>query len=244
MLRPNGEIYGVPLVAGVFEFTVLMTNSAPRFPGTRRAFVPEVFDNTDDNVYIATDIGYEFTRRLPEIITVAADHIIVSRGAHHEFIDLWLNGVRLVRGFDFDHEEGSTVITLRAQTFGTWAVPGRNTLAAEFRIGGSLDNELRRAAQNFTLQLGAPSPPPVIEPVIIEPAVVPLAVVEPPPREFIGAPAVAAAVIEPIPRFGPVPQTGVRDITGHFIAMCLSFMGMVVSAVYIVQRRRRKRTEQ
>ena len=59
---------------------------------------------------------------------------------------------KLVRGTDYIAEEGSTKITVRSQTFQK-AGPGKHTIAAEFRVGGDENKELKRAAQNYELKL-------------------------------------------------------------------------------------------
>ena len=55
---------------------------------------------------------------------------------------------------DFDSEEGSTKITIRAQTFRN-AGGGTHTIAAEFRTNKSDTNTVKRAAQNYTVSRGS-----------------------------------------------------------------------------------------
>lgn len=93
---------------------------------------------------------------LPEI----TDSLFVSKGIYPNFVDLWLNGEKLVRGVDYDAASGSTRITISAQTLQNKALKtGVNTIAAEFRDGGAANfakdddpkNALKRTAQNFRL---------------------------------------------------------------------------------------------
>ena len=208
-LYPSGEIFGIPTTAGTFEFSVQGS--------TQATFSLEVLDNTDGNVEVFSDAGYELIQRLPSVITAFEDHVMISAGPHHEFVALWLNGVRLVPGVDFDHAPGSTVITVRAQTFENLAVSGRNTIAAEFRVDGHMGG-LRTAAQNFYLNV--------------------------PTGGFIGNPAAQvvtlAAPVASASDFGVVPQTGVRRIADIFTAIFASLAAIVFS-VYILRSRRKNR---
>ena len=58
--------------------------------------------------------------------------------------------MKLVEGRDYDSEEGSTKITIRAQTFQK-AGSGSHTIAAEFRHGGKndLNSPLKKTAQVY-----------------------------------------------------------------------------------------------
>ena len=80
--------------------------------------------------------------------------MFVSNGEFDEFVDLWLNGEKLIEGQDYTKEAGSTRITIQSQTFEDKAnSDGSNTIAAEFRVDGDSNNELRRTAQNFRLDI-------------------------------------------------------------------------------------------
>ena len=116
-LRPNGEIYGVPTETGEFEFTVRMENSISDFRDSTATFTLIVKENTDPNVDGSTDQGYEVTQRIPDIYLSSTEaHTFVSEGVYNEFVYLFLDGVQLEEGVDFDSESGSTRITIRSQT--------------------------------------------------------------------------------------------------------------------------------
>ena len=156
ILRPNGEIYGMPLHTGTFEFDVIMNNSHAAFPNVRKTFELNLLMNTNANVEAQTDAGYELVDRIQNINLLAGAptaQTMRSLGGFNEFMDVWLNGVRLVPGIDYDADDGSIAITLRAQTF-DGLQPGTHTIAAEFRVDGNENNELRRAAQNFEITRG------------------------------------------------------------------------------------------
>ncbi|OUQ78640.1 hypothetical protein B5E43_07715 [Flavonifractor sp. An100] len=108
-----------------------------------------VLNNTNENVEGATDPGYELDVRVPDRLTEFTDQVFESRGELGEFQDFWLDGEKLVEGVDYIAEEGSTKITIKAQTFQN-AGGGTHTIAAEFRVNGTVNGELKRAAQNYT----------------------------------------------------------------------------------------------
>jgi hypothetical protein len=158
-LRPNGEVYGVPRETGTFTFEVRAdfdpgagASGDLDFTPAEAEFTLEVLDNTDTNVDASTDPGYEVTQRIPTITTLG-DYVFESAGEFPRFVDLWIDGDKLAGGgVDYDANSGSTVITVRAQTFNRYGA-GTHTLAAEFREGEGGEGELKRAAQNYTLNL-------------------------------------------------------------------------------------------
>lgn|GEM_PF-3174426 len=154
-LLPNGEIYGVPREMGNFLIDVMLINSAPEFDNVTRQFTLEILENTDDFVLGQNDPGFEVQYFIPAVVTEIREHTFISYGANELFIDLWLNGVRLTEGVHYTDDSGSTVITVHAITFEDMAVPGRNTIAMEFREVGEDGSEgaLRRTAQNFYLDI-------------------------------------------------------------------------------------------
>ncbi|MBD5552384.1 MAG: BspA family leucine-rich repeat surface protein [Lachnospiraceae bacterium] len=157
----TGEIYGVPLEAGEFPITVKASYSNPDYEPSYANITVIVKDNTDSDVYNASDKGYELIVPVGEraedgsnvfLLKQKGDQLFVSAGEFREFIDLWLNGERLVDGVDYTKESGSTRITIRSQTFANKANQnGINTLAMEFRVGGDKSKELKRTAQNFRI---------------------------------------------------------------------------------------------
>lgn len=155
-IKRNGELYGVPTQTGTFEFTVRMDNSDERFSSSEATFTLNVLENTDENVDGSTDTGYDVSIRVPDFMTSYQDEVFESQGKLSDFIDFWMDGEKLTRGTDYIAEEGSTKITVRSQTFQK-AGPGKHTIAAEFRVGGDVDKELKRAAQNYELKLSGGS---------------------------------------------------------------------------------------
>lgn len=164
--KKTGEIYGVPTETGKFNFEVTVhfvdeNGSYLDFPYVSKEFELEVLDNTNENVYNATDEAYTIKTPIGTeanagqhdyyLTLDGADKVFASNGEFGEFIDLWLNGEKLTEGTDYTKTEGSTIITIKSQTLGTLEKDSSNTIAAEFRVGGNLDNELKRTAQNFTI---------------------------------------------------------------------------------------------
>ena len=87
------------------------------------------------------------------VLQTTDDQLFVSTGVLGEFQDLWLNGEKLVDGVDYTKVSGSTRITVRSQTFKNKLQEGTNTIAAEFRVNGDKNKELKRTAQNFRLEI-------------------------------------------------------------------------------------------
>lgn len=157
-LKSNGELYGVPMKSGEFPITLEAINSSSEFESSFAELVLVVKENTNVNVYTASDNGYIVEEAIGTevgtydyVLKEASDQLFVSSGEYSEFIALWLNGEQLVDGEDYTKESGSTRITIRSQTFEKKAKNGTNTIAAEFRVGGDENKELKRTAQNFRL---------------------------------------------------------------------------------------------
>lgn len=163
-LDPNtGEIYGVPQETGNFYLRIRADFSRTEFVSSTADFVLRVKDNSNQNVYMATDAGYALKDHVgveagagtyDYVLQDSGDQLFTSEGVLNEFMDLWLNGEKLVEGEDYTKENGSTKITIRSQTFANKAnKEGMNTLSAEFRVDGDLTKDLKRAAQNFRLDI-------------------------------------------------------------------------------------------
>lgn len=153
-LLPDGEIYGTPLEAGTFEIVVGATINGKRWDQGSNTidfpFTLTVLDNTDSNVSNATDAGYDVSIEVPEYMETYEDKVFESQGALDEFTDFWLDGQKLVRDQDYIAENGSTKITIKAQTFKKRGT-GKHTIAAEFHPNHSRKH-LKRAAQNYQIK--------------------------------------------------------------------------------------------
>ncbi len=159
-IYPNGELYGIPTESGTFTFTVRMENSYEKFKPSEQTLTLTVKENTNLNVYNESDAGYTIAEHIGTEVGAGSrdyllrnmnDQLYVSTGEFGDFIDLWLNGEKLVDGVDYIKESGSTRMTIKSQTFTSKTRKGLNTLAAEFRVGGKRENELKRTAQNFRI---------------------------------------------------------------------------------------------
>ena len=176
----TGEIYGVAQETGEFPITVTASfkSTSDLYPFTFNSctysFVLTVKENTNENVYNETDAGYAILDSIGVeteegshdfLLTNLDDQTFRSEGELSQFVDLWLNGEKLVRGVDYSAESGSTKVVIYDQTFENKATQdGYNTLAAEFRVldPTSLNdenngNDLRTTAQNFRIDLSANS---------------------------------------------------------------------------------------
>lgn len=160
IVKPNGEVYGVPREAGEFTFTVEMRNSQTRFKSSIKTYTLTVLENTDPNVDGATDTGYDLSQRVRNISASSQSALgglelpvesrtLVSQGIYGEFVDIYLDGVKLVEGTDYTSESGSTRITILTQTLARRST-GTHTLGVEFRTS---EDELKRAAQNYFVEV-------------------------------------------------------------------------------------------
>ena len=170
VVKPNGEIYGVPQETGEFPFTVqasMSVNSAVRgrlgWEATA-SYILTIAENTHTNVWNATDTNYDITiaipnqdgtKTIPEMNL--ADNswrnrtqVMLTQGEYDYFVDLWLDGRKLVEGVDYEKEPGSTRITVLTSVLGGLS-RGIHTIAAEFREGDREAGALKRAAQNYVL---------------------------------------------------------------------------------------------
>lgn len=153
-LYENGIIYGVPLEAGTFDFTV-----EAYFPGSdstdTKEFTLTILENTDANVEATNEEGYQLLDRVPDM-TGYSDQMFHSEGELDQFVQFYLDGEPLREGVDYLAEEGSTRITIRAQTFRN-AGTGTHTIAAEFRTDLDDPSTLKSTAQNYTISGGGSS---------------------------------------------------------------------------------------
>jgi surface protein len=150
MYPATGEIYGVPLEAGEFQITVKATFSRPEFLPSYAQLTLIVKDNTDGNVNVATDPGYDLVQQVQDIVLgtlSGGSQTMVSLGDYAEFRAVYLDGEKLIEGEDYYSEAGSTRVTVQTQTL-TGKGAGTHTLGIEFR---TQENKMKRAAQNYTV---------------------------------------------------------------------------------------------
>jgi len=166
----TGELYGVPQVSGDFHFTVGVFLDSSTNKHKDQEFTLTVLENTDENSATAKN-GYEVKAPIGEyrgdgryVMNGYIEQVFKLSGPFVEFEKLWLDGNQLASGMDYTASEGSTIITIPAETFrkyddGTGAT---HTIAAEFRTS---DGRMVRTAQNFVIELtsSAPAPSEVVE---------------------------------------------------------------------------------
>lgn len=163
ILKQNGELYGVPQAAGTFTFTVQISYNGA--VADTAEFTLIILDNTDINVWEATDSNYEVVEYVGDetnneghfLLEDYQDELFWTSGSYGFFIDFWLDGKKLTDGKDYFSEEGSTKITIYAQTLQN-AGTGTHTIAAEFREGDPETGTLKRAAQNYTIESSSVKP--------------------------------------------------------------------------------------
>lgn len=192
----TGEIYGVPQEVGTFPITVeaAFKSDTYTFESSKVDLVLTVLDNSNENVYNASDDGYSIKQALGTdagdynfVLTSLEDAVFVSYGEfsefNNEYCGVWLNGQKLEEGKDYDAESGSTRITIHGETFENTDYvnqDGENTIALEFRKDGNRNEELKRTSQNFTINTTKPTeteptvapttaPKPTVTPTTAEP---------------------------------------------------------------------------
>lgn len=172
--KDTGELYGVPTVPDgdnevIYKFTIEAKYSVEGevgyFDSAYKEFKLKVKPNTNDNVYNASDEGYTIKKHIGAetenshefvLENIEEDQLFVSNGNYGEFVYLWLNGEKLyydendLDNSDYTKKEGSTIITIKSETFENKASKDKpNTIAMEFRND---DNEVNRTAQNFNIK--------------------------------------------------------------------------------------------
>lgn len=166
--RESGIVSGVPLASGTWPLAF----SVSVYDRESGALVEEagsepysltVQSNTDAAVQRPNDydiidpVGRPDSGRPGHFYKNAyTEEDLIIDGPYQEFTRLLIDGVEQRKDVDYTVREGSTVITIRSQTFQRVG-EGTHTIAAEFRAGGAPDGTLKRVAQNYTLTLPRPS---------------------------------------------------------------------------------------
>lgn len=152
-VKPNGELYGVPKEKGKFKFKVRLNNSYRKFRPSEKEFTLSILENTNTNVEKAVDKGYELSEKIDTIYSAdrKKEFLMVSNGEYGNFVDIYLDGKKLKKDKDYKSEEGSTRITISAQTLKREKV-GTHTLGLEFREKST--DELKKSAQNYDVLNG------------------------------------------------------------------------------------------
>lgn len=152
-IKQNGELYGVPKEKGKFKFKVRLNNSYRKFRSSEKEFTLSILENTNANVEKAVDKGYELSKKIDNINLAdsSKEFLMVSKGEYDNFVDIYLDGKKLKKDKDYSSEEGSTRITIAAQTLKKVKV-GTHTLGLEFREKST--DELKKSAQNYDIFKG------------------------------------------------------------------------------------------
>lgn len=153
VIKPNGELYGVPLESGEFRFTIRLYDSTGN--SDEKTFTWTVLDNTDQDVDNQNDTGYSPTEKVPYALSDGSlndEYLYVSPGTYDQFIAVYLDGQKLISGKDYTSESGSTRITIKGQTLASKG-NGTHTIGVEFRTEQKT-GELKASAQNYTYNTG------------------------------------------------------------------------------------------
>lgn len=143
----DGLIKGTPTDVGRFAFTVQCHNGDS---AELADYFLEIRDNTDVNLGVITDRGYELTEIVPDMnlsdLASGGSYTLCSRGDYAEFREVYLDGILLEKETDYTSEPGSTRSTIMAQTLEERGA-GTHTIGIEFRTS---EGRQRTAAQNYT----------------------------------------------------------------------------------------------
>lgn len=153
VIKPNGELYGVPLESGEFQFTIRLRDSTGN--SDEKTYTWTVLNNTDQDVDNQNDVGYSPTEKVPYALSDGSlndEYLYVSPGTYDQFIDVYLDGQKLISGKDYTSESGSTRITIKGQTLASKG-DGTHTIGVEFRTEQK-NGELKASAQNYTYNTG------------------------------------------------------------------------------------------
>jgi hypothetical protein len=142
-LEPEGVISGFPEELGVFSFAVTETDSDG---STEHKCTLPVYSRMYADVEAVNEPGYGFVETAGDdgrvkdqsvsSVSELTDQVMHLEGAFTEFRDLYLDARKLKRNVEYKAEEGSTKITILAETIGE-AGGGTHTLAAEFETADS-----------------------------------------------------------------------------------------------------------
>ena len=156
-LSSNGVISGIPEELGVFNFTVMETHVGGMYSNVEHEYTLSVYSRMYADVESGNVPGYGFMetetddgRVQDQVVTSAAeltDQMMHLQGAYSQFRNLYLDARRLIRDVEYTAEEGSTKITIYAETIGEEG-GGTHTLAAEFETD---DGETVYTVQNYTV---------------------------------------------------------------------------------------------
>lgn len=147
----NGTIYGVANRVGIYDFVI--EEDSKLF-----GYSIEVIEDLSDNIEIYND--FEIIVRLVDISSNDSNYIFEVSGEYSDFVNLYINGLKLIKGTDYLAEEGSTKITILSQTIQT--IPqGENIITTTFKSADSqvLTNgsyeETKSVSQVFTKTIPA-----------------------------------------------------------------------------------------
>ena len=153
-LSSSGVISGIPTELGVFSFTVTETYAGG---STEHKCTLSVYSRMYADVEENNEPGYGFVetatddgRVQDQVVSSAAeltDQVMHCQGAYPKFRNLYLDARRLIRDVEYSAEEGSTKITIYAETIGEEG-GGTHTLAAEFETD---EGETVYTVQNYTV---------------------------------------------------------------------------------------------
>ena len=153
-LSASGVISGFPGELGVFNFTVTETAGDKK---VEHKCSLSAYSRMYADVEEANPPGYGFVEtegddgrvqdQTVSSVDELTDQVMHCQGPFSQFRNLYLDGRKLIRDVEYHAEEGSTKITIYAETIGDEG-GGTHTLAAEFETD---EGETVYTVQNYTV---------------------------------------------------------------------------------------------
>ncbi|MBQ9526508.1 MAG: hypothetical protein IJR68_02760, partial [Fretibacterium sp.] len=176
LIPESGIIDGIPLEWKEEPYTFKVQLTVEYDDGSLITSEPtecsiKVAENTDENINKVNlgEYGYAIEKvgdteaRIPNHTNKQyADRTMISVGEFSEFMELSVDGVKLEKDVDYTVEEGSTKITIQAQTFANASKigVGSHTLSAKFETNnaGADSIKTKSTSQNFTITEDSSNP--------------------------------------------------------------------------------------
>lgn len=161
------KVYGVPMTSETYEFSAVYVYVLDGETITADvSYSLTVLDNSNSNVKLPND--YEILENIgtkdpddPDnyLLTEYRDEKFIIDAPYEEFYRLLIDGVERTRDTDYTAEEGSVVLTIKAETFQEVG-EGTHTVAADFRGNDASGRPTANTvSQNYTLTVNQPNNP-------------------------------------------------------------------------------------
>ena len=168
--RVRGEIYGAPRESGAFEVTI-QAESGVDFFKDEVTFTIDIAENLPQTALeaiinkgrLTKPMGNYYAQDDIYIVDIydtdPEDKVIEFDCEYDDFIDLWIDGMLMVRDYDLQRNgdyyatRGSIIITLYGQTLARLDPNVDHVVAIELKDGGKADGDQYKVAQSFRIRV-------------------------------------------------------------------------------------------